>query len=153
MSLTQKKIKIICPSHKLGNGEQMIVNHYQKCAARYGGFELCLVKPATGARSSKLFHEAEVIQAQIPTQAHVIALCEKGQNLNTRQLADRLFDQPYWCFIIGSSDGLCPTFIQKANTRLSLSALTFTHQMAICLIGEQIFRILSIYNNHPYHRD
>ena len=153
MSLTQKKIKIICPSHKLASGEQIIIEHYRKCSARYGGFDLQLLKPLVNTKTSKLEQEAKSIQTQIPSGSHTIALSERGKKMSTHQLATHLIDHPSWCFVIGSSDGLSESLTQQAHTHLSLSPLTFTHQMALCLVAEQIFRILSIYNNHPYHRD
>lgn len=153
MSLTQKKIKIICPSHKLAHGEQVIIDHYQKCASRFGGFDLQLIKPYVGEKVAKLQHEAKLINARIPSGAHTIALSEGGRGMSTQALAKHLSIHSNWCFIIGSSDGLCPSVMGQSGTQLSLSPLTFTHQMALCLMAEQIFRILTIYNNHPYHRD
>ena len=150
----KKSTKVIIPSNKLGEAEQHFIKHYQKCATRFGGFELITCKPSTHpSRELKLAAEAKMIQELTPKSAFCIALDEKGKTFNTKALADKLSLETNLCFWIGSSDGLCPDMIKRANLHLSLSALTMTHQLALAVISEQIYRILSIANQHPYHRD
>lgn len=55
-------------------------------------------------------------------------------------------------FVVGGADGLQETVLQRAHRTLSLSHLTFPHDMVPLLLMEQIYRGLSILNRYPYHR-
>jgi 23S rRNA (pseudouridine1915-N3)-methyltransferase len=55
-------------------------------------------------------------------------------------------------FILGGPDGIDPALLQQANVRLSLGAMTWTHEMARVLLLEQIYRAFSILRNIPYHK-
>ena len=55
-------------------------------------------------------------------------------------------------FIIGGPDGLSDEVKDKSGSILSLSKLTFPHQLAKVILIEQVYRSISIMNNHPYHR-
>lgn len=55
-------------------------------------------------------------------------------------------------FLIGGHTGLCPEAAKLANARISLSPMTFTHQMARIILLEQIYRACRILNNEPYHK-
>ncbi|MCH6572745.1 MAG: 23S rRNA (pseudouridine(1915)-N(3))-methyltransferase RlmH, partial [Proteobacteria bacterium] len=54
--------------------------------------------------------------------------------------------------LIGGPDGLSAACLQKAEFKLSLSALTLPHGMVRVLLAEQIYRAWSLLHNHPYHR-
>ena len=56
-------------------------------------------------------------------------------------------------FLIGGPDGLPKIIKKKSNHVISLSNLTFTHEMSILIITEQIFRAISIHKNSKYHRE
>ena len=56
------------------------------------------------------------------------------------------------CFLIGGPDGLHPSILESAHESISLSPLTFTHEMARFLLIEQVYRVLSFRAGHPYHR-
>ena len=56
-------------------------------------------------------------------------------------------------FIIGGTDGLDPSVKQRANQLLQLSAMTLPHGLVRVLLAEQLYRAVSILNNHPYHRE
>ena len=57
------------------------------------------------------------------------------------------------CLVIGGADGLSPAIKQRADVLLRLSALTLPHGMVRVLLAEQLYRAVSILNNHPYHRE
>lgn len=101
--------------------------------------------------------EAERIKATIPDRSFCIALDEKGKQLNTRRLADRLGD---WiedsqdvAFIIGGADGLDPSLLSQADEVWSLSNFTLPHALVRVFLTEQLYRALTILQGHPYHRD
>ncbi|TDR31702.1 23S rRNA (pseudouridine1915-N3)-methyltransferase [Hydromonas duriensis] len=100
--------------------------------------------------------EAVRINAVIPRGAHVIALDERGQDLTSVGLAKQLL---HWqhefsnlALIVGGADGLDPSFKASCHGLVRLSSLTMPHGMVRVLLAEQIYRAVSINNNHPYHR-
>ena len=121
--------------------------------------ELKAVK--TEARASKtlenlLAAERTRIEAAIPKGMRIVALDERGTNITTVALADKL---RLWqregddvSIVIGGPDGLDPGFKQAAHERIRLSDLTLPHAMVRVLLIEQLYRAWSITVNHPYHR-
>ena len=115
---------------------------------------------ARGASSSPavwLQREAERIEAAIPQGAWRVVLDERGRDVDTRQLAQRLSQ---WreraapvALLIGGPDGLASELKQGANENLRLSSLTLPHPLVRVLLAEQLFRAWSILTGHPYHRD
>jgi 23S rRNA (pseudouridine1915-N3)-methyltransferase len=101
--------------------------------------------------------EAKKIEAVIPANSLIIALDEKGLKLNSPELATRLnqitINNSQITFIIGGADGIHPDFKSKADLMLQLSSLTFPHALVRVIILEQIYRAISILENHPYHRN
>lgn len=101
--------------------------------------------------------EAKKIKASIPSNSFIIALDEKGNNFNSQQFAKQLakinLEFNNIAFIIGGADGLHGELKQIANLTLQLSNLTFPHAMVRVILLEQIYRAITILDNHPYHRD
>ncbi|PWF23102.1 23S rRNA (pseudouridine(1915)-N(3))-methyltransferase RlmH [Corticimicrobacter populi] len=100
--------------------------------------------------------EATRIRAALPTGALPVILDERGQDLTTMALADRLQE---WrelgqdvALIIGGPDGLAPSLKAEARLRIRLSSLTLPHPMVRVLLAEQLYRAWAILHNHPYHR-
>ncbi|MBI5780812.1 MAG: 23S rRNA (pseudouridine(1915)-N(3))-methyltransferase RlmH [Rhodocyclales bacterium] len=101
--------------------------------------------------------EAERLRAQIPAGARLVVLDERGANLDTKQLADRLQswrrDGRHVTFLIGGPDGLDPTLLQAADEALRLSSLTLPHALARVVLIEALYRAWSLTAGHPYHRE
>ncbi|WP_298036281.1 23S rRNA (pseudouridine(1915)-N(3))-methyltransferase RlmH [uncultured Desulfuromonas sp.] len=100
--------------------------------------------------------EGERILEKIPRGAFSVVLDEGGKALRSEELAgliDRHMVQgtPELVFVIGGAYGLNDAVKKRADLVLSLSAMTFTHQMARLLLLEQIYRGLTILRNEPYH--
>ena len=117
-----------------------------RAADRSGG------KPAEAAMQL----ERERIDATLPKGARIIALDERGKDLSTVQLSQKLTqwqqDGRDVAFIIGGPDGLDIGFKDKADELIRISSLTLPHGMVRVLLAEQLYRAWSITQNHPYHR-
>ena len=103
-----------------------------------------------------LDREAEKILASMPKDALKIALCVEGKQLTSPELAEKLEEisarTSDVCFIIGSSFGLSDTVKQRADLRLSVSKLTFPHQLMRVILLETVYRAFNIQKGTKYHK-
>ena len=93
----------------------------------------------------------------LPQESYLIGLAEGGEIFTSEQFADFLNGlmergTKEVVFLIGGADGFGPGWRERCNTILSLSPLTFSHQLARLVLVEQVYRALSIMHNSPYHR-
>jgi len=84
----------------------------------------------------------------------IISLSEEGKQFNSIELTSLLlnFKNKKIIFLIGDSDGISSDLKKQSDLLLSLSPLTFPHELARLILLEQIYRAISISNNSPYHR-
>ena len=100
--------------------------------------------------------EGDKILAAIPDGAYIVALCVEGKQYSSEELARILGDardsRGKVAFIIGSSHGLAPKVKATAHLRLSVSKLTFPHQLMRVLLAETTYRSLTILAGKRYHK-
>lgn len=114
--------------------------------------------PATSSiESAAMEKEGKRILAVIPEGSFVIALDVKGQGWSSEELADsfrqwELAGKNQITFVIGGDLGLSDSVITRSNVLLSLSLMTFTHQMIRLVLIEQIYRACKINSGEPYHK-
>lgn len=101
--------------------------------------------------------EGQRILEKIPGNAYTVAMCIEGEMLTSEQLATHiesvgLSGKSTLVFIIGGSYGLSRRVKDNAQIRLSMSPMTFPHQLAKMLLLEQIYRAFSINNHSKYHK-
>ena len=84
----------------------------------------------------------------------IISLSEEGKQLNSIELTTLLlnFKNKKINFLVGDTDGISSEIKQNSDLLLSLSPLTFPHELARLFLVEQIYRTIAISNNSPYHR-
>ena len=103
-----------------------------------------------------LADEGKRILAAIPPRAYTIALCVEGKQFSSEALAQKLdtilTENGQLCLIIGSSHGLAPEVKAAAKLRLSVSELTFPHQMMRVLLLEALYRCFGILRGTKYHK-
>lgn len=110
--------------------------------------------PATELKA----REAELILAAVPHGARLVALDEHGEAWSSRELAERL---ARWrdrgaadlVFAIGGAEGLGRAVLDRADTVLSLGAMTWPHFLVRGMLLEQLYRAQQILAGHPYHRE
>ncbi len=113
--------------------------------------------PTPGEKEKILTVEGARLVAAIPQGAYVIALDVAGKPISSEELAeklDRLATRGYSrvAFVIGGSMGIHRSVLDRSDEAISLSKMTFTHQMARMILAEQIYRAETIINHRPYHR-
>ena len=102
--------------------------------------------------------EAKFLQSSIPNGAKIIVLDERGENLKSTELANKIGN---WlsqgtseiCFLIGGADGHVQSTRDMADMLLSFGKLTLPHMLMRAVLSEQIYRTQTILSGHPYHRD
>ncbi len=84
----------------------------------------------------------------------IICLSEEGKQFNSIELTSLLlnYKNKKIIFLIGDADGISSDVKKQSDLLLSLSPLTFPHELARLILMEQIYRAISISNNSPYHR-
>ncbi|MBR3592579.1 MAG: 23S rRNA (pseudouridine(1915)-N(3))-methyltransferase RlmH [Clostridia bacterium] len=139
------------------------VEEYAKRLSRYCKLDIIELSPVTLSDNpsqseidTALLKEAETIEKRIPDGSVVTALCVEGKSNTSEQLAEfvekNTNEGKNMCFIIGSSFGLSDTVKQKSNLKLSLSAMTFPHQLFRVMLLEQIYRAFKINEGSTYHK-
>ena len=89
-----------------------------------------------------------------PSSNIIISLSEEGNNYNSFEFASLLLNSKHQkiIFLVGDADGISTDIKSKSDLILSLSPLTFPHELARLILIEQIYRAVSITQNSPYHR-
>jgi 23S rRNA (pseudouridine1915-N3)-methyltransferase len=123
----------------------------QSCAEYYKRCQRTL--PVT----VKEVRDLTALSAALPERALLCALDERGQQLSSRDFADRLSRfietaRPL-VFVIGGADGLDDALRARADLLLSLGKMTFAHRLVRLILAEQLYRAVSILEGSPYHRE
>ncbi len=152
------KLRLICVGKLAEAWQQAAVTDYASRLQRYFPFETIELKEEKGRGSTKeiLKREGERILEKVPEQSLLIALDERGRQFSSEQLAEKLSVEMLhggrdWCLVIGGPYGLADAVRERAELLLSLSKMTFTHQMARVFLLEQLYRGCTIIRNEPYH--
>lgn len=106
------------------------------------------LKEAEGKLLLRFFEEADQVilldeNGRMHTSVEFSAVLQKYMNAGTRHLM----------FVVGGAYGFSEEVVQAATGKLSLSAMTFSHQMVRLFFTEQLYRAFSIIKNEPYHNN
>lgn len=101
--------------------------------------------------------EAKKIKSKIPENSFIVLLDERGVELNSINFAKKLenieLNNQEIIFIIGGADGTHEELKKQVHLILRVSLFTFPHALVKIIILEQLYRAISILENHPYHRE
>lgn len=153
------KIQLITPGKTTQQFISDGVLFYQKRIRQWARFEITeTLRPKSGNLPEGTYRRKEEkdLLKNLPSQAFIVALDEKGVNFTSRELAIHL---QKWMnnapggvsFVCGGAYGLGEEVMQRAGAVVALSKLTFPHQLVRLIFAEQVYRALSIIHNHPYH--
>lgn len=132
------------------------VADYSGRIRRYIPFEIIEVREEKGAEAEEMRRrECERLERQIPAGATLVLLDERGRQMDSPGLArfvekERDTGTGNLIFVIGGAYGFSEEF-RRRGSLLSLSKMTFTHQMVRVFLLEQLYRAFTIMNNEPYH--
>jgi len=133
------------------------IDEYAGRIRRYAPLEVAEAREEKGAAAEAMrVRECERLEKLVPRNARLVLLDERGDQMTSPQLAAfiaRCRDSavPEMVFAIGGAYGFADSFRARADRLLSLSPLTFTHQMARVILLEQLYRAHTIINGEPYH--
>lgn len=139
---------------------QHLINDYQKRLSHYVNFDFQII---SDIKNSKTLSEAqqknkegELILKQIEPQHDLILLDERGKSFSSVEFADFLQKKmnagiKQLTFVIGGPYGFSQEVYTKARGQISLSKMTFSHQMIRLFFIEQLYRGFTILRNEPYH--
>ncbi|MFM2173912.1 MAG: hypothetical protein RLZZ54_1839 [Cyanobacteriota bacterium] len=98
--------------------------------------------------------EAEAVLAAVQPGEQLVVMAEEGQTFDSPAFAERLegSGSERLVFVIGGAEGIDPALKARASWKLSLSPMTFPHELARLLLLEQLYRALSIQQGGPYHK-
>lgn len=152
-----KRLRIIAIGKIKASWCREACEYYVKLISRWLKIERTDLKDADSNLSpqARVEEEGERILAHINSGEYVIALTEKGEGLASpafAKLLERLDEEAKKpVFIIGGPFGLSESLIKKSDKTLSLSEMTFPHELVKVLLLEQIYRAGCIRRSIPYH--
>ena len=139
---------------------QQLISTYEKRLSYYINFDLQLLPDIKNSKSlseeQQKIKEGELILSYVEPSHHLILLDERGKEYTSIAFADELQKKmntgiKQLTFVIGGPYGFSQAVYQRANSKLSLSKLTFSHQMIRLFFVEQLYRAFTILRNEPYH--
>ena len=158
-------IEILTVGRLKQDAEQTLQQRYLQRLQKAGpaqGIKNCIVKEINESKQSsaqkRQQEETSKLLSQANNQAHLIFLDERGSELTSTKFADKIKSiqhegTQHISFFIGGPDGHDKQQLKKAQTTLSLSKLTLPHGLARVFLLEQLYRTLTIWADHPYHRE
>ena len=139
-----------------------LIDDYASRLTHYVGFDIITIPELENTKNlsaeQQKLQEGELILKQLQVGDHVVLLDEHGKELRSVEFS-RLMEQRMqtvskrMVFVIGGPYGFSPEVYAKANEKLSLSQMTFSHQMVRLIFVEQLYRAMTIMRGEPYHHE
>ena len=153
-------IKLIAIGKTDNKALQSLIEDYTKRLSFYIKFELEIIPDIKNVKnlseSQQKEREGELILSKITTTDQLILLDENGKNFTSVSFSNELQKKmssgvKTLVFVIGGPYGFSNTIYEKAQGKISLSLMTFSHQMVRLFFIEQLYRGFTILKNEPYH--
>lgn len=156
------KINLLCIGKTDDKEIKNLINYYLTRLPRHWNFEITEIPDVKNARNLTpdllKKEEAKLFLNIIENTDLVVLLDEKGKQFASREFAQKLDSYQNnsikkICFLVGGAYGFSEEMYQRANEKISISKMTFTHQMIRLFFVEQIYRADQILQGKPYHND
>ena len=156
------RINLICIGKTDDKEIISLSKYYLPRIPKHWNFELLEIPDVKNAKNLSpeqlKKEEAKLFQNQIESSDLIILLDEKGKQFTSREFSEKI---DFWMgssvkkvnILIGGAYGFSDEIYQRANEKISLSKMTFTHQMIRLFFVEQIYRAATILQGKPYHND
>lgn len=153
-------IKLLAIGKTDNKNLQALIDEYTKRLGFYIKFDLEVIADIKNVKNlseaQQKHKEGELILSKLTATDHLILLDENGKFFSSVGFADELQKKmnagiKTLVFVIGGPYGFSDDVYKKANGKISLSAMTFSHQMVRLFVIEQIYRGFTILKNEPYH--
>ncbi|MCH7413000.1 23S rRNA (pseudouridine(1915)-N(3))-methyltransferase RlmH [Belliella sp. R4-6] len=154
------QIKLIAVGKTDSKEIQSLIEEYIKRLGFYIKFELEIIQDLKNTKSlsedSQKEKEGELILKKLQTSDDLVLLDENGKQYGSVDFSDIVQKKmnsglKQLVFVIGGPYGFSDAVYQRANSKLSLSKMTFSHQMVRVFFIEQLYRAFTILRNEPYH--
>ena len=138
------------------------IDEYSKRLAHYVPFELTVIPELRNTKSlsadQQKEREADLILKALQPGDYVVLLDEHGREFTSLQFASYLEKKmaniaKRLIFVVGGPYGFSNRVYQAAQEKISLSKMTYSHQMIRLIFTEQLYRAMTISNNEPYHHE
>ena len=138
------------------------IEEYKSRVNRYVGFEIISISDLKSTRGltemQQKEKEGEMLLASLTPSDTVILLDEKGREYTSREFADFQASMmnrgvKRLVYVIGGPYGFSQKVYDRADGKISLSRMTFSHEMARLFFCEQLYRAMTILRGEPYHHD
>ena len=138
------------------------IGEYQKRLEHYIPFEMQIIPDIKNTKSLTVKQqkekEGELILKSLQAGDYLVLLDDKGKEYTSVQFASYIEKKTHTVtkrlvFVIGGPYGFSQAVYDKANEKLTLSRMTFSHQMVRLIFVEQLYRAMTILNNEPYHHE
>lgn len=136
------------------------IEEYEKRLVRYVPYEMRVLSDIKNSRSMsegvQKEKEGELLLGQIAPSDYVVLLDEKGKEFDSVGFSE-FVAQKMLCgikglvFVIGGPYGFSDAVYKRGNEKISLSKMTFSHQMVRMIFTEQLYRAMTIMKGEPYH--
>lgn len=151
-----EKIDIICVGNIKEKFMRDMCAEYVKRLSRFCKLTITEIPEKKADVEKALEAEGEAMLKAAPTDAYKIALCIEGKQMPSEKLAQKMTEgfarSGKIAMFIGSSHGMSEKVKSACDLRFSMSELTFPHQLARCMLLEQVYRTYKIRNNEAYHK-
>ncbi len=153
-------IKLLAIGKTDHNNLQLLIDEYQKRLSFYIKFDLEIIPDIKNVKNfsetQQKEKEGELILAKLTPTDQLILLDENGKSFSSVDFASELQKKmnagiKTLVFVIGGPYGFSPAVYAKAQNKISLSSMTFSHQMVRLFFIEQLYRGFTILKNEPYH--
>ena len=151
-------IKLLYIGKNKNNNIETLIENYEDKIKHFINFKIqCLkTKNKSYKKSSIIKFDSEIIFKNLKKEDIIILLDEKGKDFNSIEFSKFLEEHMIrgvknLTFVIGGAYGFSKELKEFAKNKISLSKMTFSHDMARLFFIEQLYRSLTIINNIPYH--
>lgn len=155
------KITLLVVGKTTDSHIEALLQEYQRRLGHYISFSFNVIPELKNTKSltaeQQKYQEGELILRAVAANADLILLDERGKEYRSIEFAEylqkKMLSGRDVVFVVGGPYGFSEAVYQRANGKISLSKMTFSHQMVRLFFVEQIYRAMTILRGEPYHHE